>query len=79
MSLLARVRRVLGRLEEKLPQVSVWVVVDLFAWRLDYGRGHLAKVEWRGEQWQADLTLGPIGVGVTLELPRRWLWLAASR
>ena len=71
MNPLSRIKRSLRHLEERLPQVSAWATVDLFAWRLDHGRSHLAEVEWRGEQWQADFVFGPVGAGVTLELPRR--------
>ena len=71
MNLLSRVRRSLARLEERLPDLTVSVEVSPFTWRFEADSGRIDEGYWAGRRWQASLTLGPVSVGVSLELPKR--------
>ena len=67
VTMLARIKQWQRNLEERLPQVHVTVKVQPLTWRFSAQARRL----WGGELWIADLSVGPFGVGLTLELPRR--------
>ena len=71
MNLLSRVRRSLARLEERLPALAVVVEVTPFNWGLSPGWFHFAAQEDAGPHWCLIPALGPVSLGVSLEMPKR--------
>lgn len=68
---LVRVKQALARLEDRLPEVAALVVVEPFSWRLSVEATRVGETLLSGRRWDAQVNVGPFGVAVSLELPRR--------